>query len=559
MAEIKNADEVLDVLVIGAGFAGLHTLHEMRRLGLRARVIEAGSDVGGAWYWNRYPGARCDVESLVYCYSFSPEVDEGWRWSERYSSQPEIQAYIRYVSEQLDLRRDISFNTRVTRARFDEATDTWGFETDIGETVHARFCVMATGPITVPILPNIPGIKDFRGESYHTADWPRENPSFAGKRVGVIGTGSSGTQLIPVVAKEAERLYVFSRTPNYTVPARNSPLDGATYEKWLNCRESVRQAVRRGDKSGAGDVFMEEELRKTRATRALSYTKEERERIMQRRWDIGGAVIQGCFADVMTDEDVNLELSDFVKAKIGEIVKDPAVADKLTPKDLPIGTKRICVDTGYYETFNRDNVEVVDVKADPIECVTENSVVTKSENVELDVLIYATGFDALTGALTAIDIRGCRDRSLSDVWGDGPHTFVGMMIAGFPNMFLVGGPGSPSVLSNVVMTNEFQVEFIRDLIDDTVKKGLTRVDVSNQSQEAWTQQVNEIVTHTLLSKANSWYVGANVPGKPRAILAYTGGVARYNAAVNLLRDNGFQDFERSSVHDAVANNNSRVA
>lgn len=553
MVEQPGSEEVLDVVVIGAGFAGLHMLYELRRLGLRTHVVEAGSDVGGAWYWNRYPGARCDVESLVYCYSFSSEVDEGWRWSERYSAQPEIQAYIRYVSERLDLRRDITFDTRVTRAEFDESSDTWLLETDVGKAFRARFCVMATGPISVPILPDIPGIDDFKGECYHTAKWPQLEPEFEGKRVGVIGTGSSGTQLIPVVAKEAGNLHVFLRTPNYTVPARNGPLTDEIYAEWTSCREEVREAIRRGEVGGAGDVFMDADLRATRVRPAANYTPEERLQIIQRRWDIGGAVIQGCFADVMTDEAVNREVAEFVKGKIRGIVKDPATAEKLTPKGFALGTKRICVDTGYYETFNRDNVQIVDVKADPIERLTERGVVTGGREIELDVMIFATGFDALTGALTAIDILGENGRRLDEAWADGPHTFVGMTLAGFPNMFMVGGPGSPSVLTNVVMTNEFQVEFIRDLIKDTVGKGLTRVDTRPESQEEWTNHVNEIVTHTLFSKADSWYVGANVPGKPRTILAYTGGIARYKEVVSEVRAKGFADFDRSYSREAAGN------
>lgn len=551
----SGTGERFDAVVIGAGFGGLHALYRLREMGLRVRVIEAGGDVGGAWYWNRYPGARCDVESLVYCYSFSPLLDE-WRWSERYAAQPEIQAYIRFASERLDLRRDILFNTRVTRAAYDERSNLWCFETDTGEHCEARYCIMATGPISAPIVPDIPGIGDFKGQTIHTAQWPQTEPALAGKRIGVIGTGSSGTQLIPEVAEQAGRLFVFLRTPNYTLPAHNRPLTDEDQARWVAVRTQVRQAMERGEVGGSGDVFMPEDLRRSRFTPAAQLTPGQRREILQRRWDNGGAILMQAFADVMTDEAVNEEVCEFVRGKIRDVVKDPVKAEMLTPRGYALGTKRPCVDTKYFQTFNRDNVEIVDVKTHPIERVTARGIVTGGREIELDVLIFATGFDALTGALTAIDLRGRNGVSINDAWRDGPHTYLGMTIQGFPNLLMIGGPGSPSVLTNVVKTNEFQVDLIADLIADMRSKELDCFEASAEGQEAWTREVNEVVKKSVLSKANSWYVGANVPGKPRVILAYTGGIVAYRATCTAARDKGFPGLVRSRL-DASAGQASR--
>jgi len=545
---VASSEEMFDVVVVGAGFGGLHLIHNLRENGFSVQCFEAASDVGGAWYWNRYPGARCDVESLVYSYSFSKELDEKWQWSERYSAQPEIQAYLRFASEQLDLRRFIRFNTFVNGAYFDDSTDTWRISCADGHTVRSRFCIMATGPISVPILPDIPGIEEFKGRLIHTAKWPQEeNVDFTGKRVGVIGTGSSGTQLIPEVARDAELLTVFLRTPNFVVPARNAPLDERTFELWKEKREGIRAAMRRGEVGGAGDVMMDEDLLSSRMRVASEYSPEERLSIMQRRWDGGGAAIQSSFKDVMLDQDANDEVAEFVRSKIADVVQDPEKLEMLTPRGYALGTKRICVGTNYYETFNRPNVELVSVKDTPISRITTKGVQVGDREIELDILLLATGFDALTGALGDIEIEGSNGVRLADVWSDGPHTYLGLAIANFPNLFMIGGPGSPSVLTNVVMTNEFQVDFITELLVDLRKQGDTRVTVSESDQEAWTEQVNAIAQTSLLSKANSWYVGANVPGKPRVILAYTGGIAAYRSTCESVREKGFEGFDRSSL------------
>jgi len=536
----------LDALVIGAGFGGLHMLYRLRELGLRTMAVEAGGDVGGAWYWNRYPGARCDVESLAYSYSFSPALDDEWRWSERYSAQPEILSYIRFAADRLDLRRDIRFETRVMRAAFDEQANLWRIETDRGDRWAARYLVMATGPISEPMLPDIPGIEGFQGQLIHTAKWPQDqSPQLAGKRIGVVGTGSSGTQLIPKVAEVAERLFVFLRTPNFTVPAKNRPASDEEHAQWVERRVEIRAAMDRGEVGGAGDTLMPEQYRRTRITPAAAFSPERQQEILEYRWNTGGAVLMHAFADVMTDEAVNEKVAEFIRGKIRETVKDPVKAELLTPRGYPLGTKRICVATDYYETYNRDNVEIVDVKRDPIERVTPRGVVTGGREITLDALVFATGFDALTGAITAIDLRGRGGVSIQDAWRDGPHTWLGFGMAGFPNLMMIGGPGSPSVLTNVVRTNEFQVNFIADLLAAQQRQGLTCFEVKREAQEAWTAQVNEVVKRTVLAKAKSWYVGDNVPGKAHAILVYTGGTAAYRSACNRVREEGFSGLQRS--------------
>lgn len=539
--------ETIDILIVGAGFGGLHMLYEARRRGFSVRLVEAADDVGGAWYWNRYPGARCDVESLVYSYSFAPEIDAEWRWTERYAGQKEIQAYLHFVSERLDLRRDIRFKQRVVAASFQETSARWIVTCHTGLTVEARFCVMATGPITVPTLPDIAGIDQFQGEMFHTARWPQTDPDFTGKRVGVIGTGSSGTQLIPLVARQAEKLTVFLRTPNFTVPARNGPMENAQLRDWDQRRDEVRAAMWRGEIAGVGDVHMPEQLRLTRTTPAKMFTPEQRREILEARWRYGGAVLQGSFRDVMTDPQVNAEVADFVRGKIRETVKDPEKARLLTPTGYHLGTRRLCVGTDYYETYNRDNVAIADVQSTPITRFTATGVVIGDDEIPLDIMIFATGFDALTGALGEMDLRGRNGLSIQDAWKEGPQTYLGLAIHGFPNLFLIGGPGSPSVFSNVVMTNEYQVGFIADLIADADRNDDAIVEAEPDAQAEWTAHVAKVVEHSLLANAKSWYVGANIPGKPRTILAYVGGVPAYRARCEAVRDASFQGFSRKTA------------
>ena len=543
--ELRRPAEVLDALVLGGGFGGMYMLYRLRELGLKVTALEAGSDVGGAWYWNRYPGARCDVESLVYSYSFSPIIDAEWRWSERYAAQPEILRYMSFVCDRLDLRKDIHFNSRLASARYDKETNLWTFVTEGGDVYTARHFISSAGPISAPIWPDIPGRESFKGELYHTALWPRNEPDLAGKRVGVIGTGSSGTQLIPLVAEQAKHLTVFVRTPNYHALANNRPLTDADQERWGHMRDSVRRRLRTWEILGSGDLFMSEEELATRKHPGDHYTAEQRREILRRRWEFGGAVMPRAFADVMTNEAVNEEICSFLREKIAEIVKDPETAEILTPRTFKFGTKRICVGTNFYETFNRDNVEAVDVKANPIERFTEKGVVVGGKEIELDVVICASGFDAVTGALTVLDIRGADGQAIKDVWSHGSETYLGFGVAGFPNLHMIGGPGSPSVLVNVVMANEYQVDWIANLIDFMRRNNHQRIDVDPDAQAKWAQTVRDAVKGTVLENAESWYVGINVPGKARGILAYAGGIANYIKACDAVAESGYEGFRFS--------------
>ena len=501
-----------DAIVVGAGFAGLYMLHRLRGLGLRTRVLEAGDGVGGTWYWNRYPGARCDVDSLEYSYQFSEELQQEWEWPERFSAQPEILRYLNHVADRFDLRRDIVLETRVTAATFDEAADRWRVETDTGDLYTARYYVMATGCLSSTNKPEIAGLEDFAGETYHTGEWPHEAVDFRGARVGIIGTGSSAIQSIPLIAAEAEHLYVFQRTPNYSVPARNGPLDPdyarevkSDYAKF----RSENAQLGFGLRTHARDVS------------ALDVTSEERERELEERWAHGGLPFLSAFNDIAFDETANAYVREFLHRKIAEIVDDPEVARLLSP-DTTVGCKRICVDTDYFATFNRDNVTLVDVCAAPIECITPTGLRTSDSEYVFDRLVLATGFDAMTGAVLGVDIRGVGGRSLRDKWADGPRTYLGLGTACFPNLFTVTGPGSPSVLSNMVPSIEQHVNWIADCIGYLDEQGLRRIEARPEAEDAWVSHVNELASQTLYTTCNSWYLGANVPGKPRVFMPYLG-------------------------------------
>jgi cyclohexanone monooxygenase len=533
---------MLDVTVVGAGFGGLYMLYRLRELGFSVRGIEAASDVGGAWYWNRYPGARCDVESLVYSFTFSPEVDREWRWTERYAAQPEIQRYISFVADRLDLRPLIDFSNHVESAVFDREANCWRIRTDTGLSYESRYLVLATGPISKPVLPDIPGIGEFEGSYVHTARWPKAPPDLAGKRVGVVGTGSSGIQTIPMIAQQAGKLYVFQRTANYTVPARNVALTEADIAQWDAEKDEIRAASRIGMVSGLGDVLMPEAMRGTRMRPASDFTPEQRREIMERLWQWGGGAMIIPFADTWIDPAVNDEVADFMREKIRETVKDPEVAERLIPRGFYLGTKRVCVGTSYYETYNRDNVELVDIKSHPIERITPRGMVVDGTEYELDYIVFATGFDALTGALTSIELRGEHGQTINEAWAEGPQTFLGLAVEGFPNMLMLSGPGSPSVLSNVVQTNEFQADLIGRFLSAMREGGKTRFDVVPEAQIEWTDHVHEVVTRSLFGTTDSWYVGANVPGKPRVILPYAGGPGAYRAKCEEFCEDGFPGF-----------------
>ena len=527
-----------DAVVVGAGFSGLYMLHKLRGLGLSARVFEAGSGVGGTWYWNRYPGARVDIESQEYSYSFSPELDEEWAWSERYASQPELLRYLNHVADRFDLRPDIQFETRVVSATFDEAANRWSVVTDRGERISARYCVMATGCLSVAKEPDFPGADTFTGKAYHTGHWPHEGVDFTGQTVAVIGTGSSAIQSIPQIADQASRVYVFQRTPNFSVPAHNGPRDPKLVEDWKLNRSEYRKRAR---DSGFGILMVEQSEQP-----ALEATPEERRRAYEARWARGGFALVGAFADLIHDKVANDTAVEFVADKIRSIVKDPVVAEKLVPKTYPIVTKRLCVDTGYYATFNRDNVTLVDRNDEAIEAITPTGVRTAKGDYKVDSIVYAIGFDAMTGALTNIDIRGRGGALLKDQWAAGPRTYLGLMIAGFPNLFIVTGPGSPSVLCNMAVAIEQHVEWISDCIAYMGQRQVGAIEATTQAQDAWVAHVNEIADGTLFPLANSWYIGANVPGKPRVFMPYIGGFAVYRQHCEEIAAKGYEGFALTS-------------
>jgi cyclohexanone monooxygenase len=532
----------LDAIVVGAGFAGMYMLYRLRQLGLRTRVLEAGSGVGGTWFWNRYPGARCDSDSVEYSYSFSPELQQEWRWSERFATQPEILRYLQHVAERFDLLRDIQLDTRVTSATFDDATGRWTVETDDGERFVARFCIMATGCLSTWRVPDIPGRDAFTGATYHTGNWPHEGVDFTGKRVGVIGTGSSGIQSIPLIAQQAKHLYVYQRTPNFSVPARNAPLTEEFQTHVRASYDTIRQKAR-ASTNGLGSFDLNV------GGSALSASVGERREAYQRAWTKGGAAFLGTYGDILVSAEANATAAEFIRERILETVTDRSTAEALIPDDHPVGTKRICVDTEYYATFNRPNVTLVNLRDAPIEEITAKGIRTRDGEIELDAIVFATGFDAMTGALSRIDIRGKGGRSLREKWEAGPRSYLGIMMAEFPNLFTVTGPGSPSVLSNMTTSIEQHVEWISDCIEHMQKNACTRIEPSSAAEDAWVAHVNEVAHMTLYPKAASWYLGANIPGKPRVFMPYVGGVGAYRAKCTEIAAAGYTGFELSKASD----------
>ncbi|MFP6748444.1 MAG: NAD(P)/FAD-dependent oxidoreductase [Alphaproteobacteria bacterium] len=543
VSRIRGNPNEVDVVVVGAGFSGLYLLHKLRALGLRTRVFEGAGDVGGTWYWNRYPGARCDVESMQYSYSFSEELQQEWRWSERFSGQPEILEYARHVAERFELRRDIDFDTLVTAAHFDEGDGRWRVETDQGERLSAQFLVMATGCLSSTQVPDFKGLDSYRGKTYHTGDWPHEAVDFTGLRVGIIGTGSSAIQAIPEIAGQAAHLTVFQRTPNYSIPTRNCPMT-PDYERQWKSDYGIFRAEARQTHTGV--------LANPNDVSALSVTEAERKRIYEERWEIGGTYFMAAFNDLAMDQASNDTASDFVRDKIRAIVDDPATAELLAAKGYPIGTKRICVDSQYFETFNRKNVTLVDVSQAPIEEMTPDGLVTGGQAYEFDAIVFATGFDAMTGALLKVDIQGRGGRTLGDKWRAGPRTYLGLMSEGFPNMFMITGPGSPSVLSNMMVSIEQHVDWVADGIDYLRKGNLDTMEPEGEAEQAWVEHVNEVAYLTLYPRANSWYMGANIPGKPRLFLPYIGGVDAYRAKCDEVAANGYEGFTLQVVKQRQA-------
>ncbi|NOT42451.1 MAG: NAD(P)/FAD-dependent oxidoreductase [Alphaproteobacteria bacterium] len=524
----------IDTVIVGAGFAGLYMLHRLRNQNTGAVILEAGGGIGGTWYWNRYPGARVDIESQEYGYSFSSALDEEWRWSERYAPQSEILSYLEHVAKKFDLKRDIRFNTRVTAAHWNEQAKRWHVITDKGDNFAARALIMATGCLSIPKDPDFPGVGDFQGKSYFTSRWPHEEVNFTGQNVAVIGTGSSAVQSIPVIAKQAKHLTVFQRTPNYTVPAHNHAADPAIEELWKLNRPRFRsQAL--ANNSGVRQIDPQDRL--------LSATPpNEVEQIFEERWKRGGFAVLGGFADTGIDESSNKVAHEFFARKIKSIVKDPKVADLLTPKTYPVGTKRLCVDIGYWETYNRPNVTLIDVSKAPIERITKSGIRTASGEHAFDVIVYAIGFDAMTGALTKIDLVGKNGLKIKDKWAYGPKTYLGLTIAGFPNLFTITGPQSPSVLTNMPPSIEHHVDWIARALSDLDARKKQTLEATEAAEEAWIAHVNELGAMTLMAKANSWYMGANIPGKPRTFLPYVGGVPAYRQKCAEVVANGYEGF-----------------
>jgi cyclohexanone monooxygenase len=508
-----------DVLIVGAGFSGMYMIHKLRQAGISALAVEAAPEVGGTWYHNRYPGCRCDVESMQYSFSFSEELRNEWNWSELYSPQPEILRYANWVADKLDLRESIVLNTRVASARWQPEKATWLVTSQDGRTWEPRFVVMATGCLTVPRMPDIPGAETFKGRLLHTADWPKEPVDVRGKRVGLIGTGSSGVQAATTLAPQAGHFSVFQRTPAYSVPAHNRPLTDAERQDFRD-RFAELDVWARTSKSAM--------LTGPAKHAAMDVSPEERERILWEAWEKGGAFhLTATFTDVRKSEAANRVVADFVRERIREKVKDPAKAELLCPKDM-IATRRICVDTGYFEIFNRDNVSLVDVASDAIAEITPKGLkLASGVEHELDILITATGYDAMTGAILAVDFAGENGLSMRDAWADGPRTYLGLTISGFPNLFMITGPGSPSALTNLIRSIEHHVEWITDCIADMRRHGQTVIAARREAQDAWVEHVNEVADSTLFTKARSWYMGHNVPGKPRVFMPYAGGMPAY--------------------------------
>jgi cyclohexanone monooxygenase len=522
MSQVTPAQEAiqLDVAVVGAGLGGLYAIHRMRGLGFKTRAFEAGSGVGGTWFWNKYPGARCDIESLEYSYSFDDDLQQEWSWPERYATQPQILAYIQHVAERFDLMRDVQLNTRITEATFNGDLNRWILKASNGQTISARFCVMATGNLSTPRVPDIKGIDTFEGKWYHSGMWPAEGVDFTGKRVGVIGTGSSGIQMIPLIAQQAKHLYVFQRTANYSLPAQNGPMDRDLESGFkANYRKSREEARQTGFGVSGYPVPTQS---------ALAVSDEERRKKYEMLWERGGSIgFLSCYTDFLVSEEANETAAEFVREKIRSVVKDPKVGALLTPTDHPIGTKRLCLDTGYYETYNRPNVSLVDVRSAPIQEITPKGVRTADQEFELDAIAFATGFDAMTGALREIDIRGVDGTRLADKWVGGPTTYLGLMVAGFPNMFIVTGPGSPGVKSQMIHSIEQHVDWVSDLLKTAAARQVRRIEADLDAEANWVSHVNEVADATLYPRANSWYVGANIPGKPRVFMPYVAGVGVY--------------------------------
>ena len=536
----KNQTEEYDAVVLGAGFSGLYMLHRLREAGFSARVYEAAEDVGGVWYWNRYPGARCDVQSIYYNYSFSEELFNEWTWSSKFPEQPEILRYLNFVADKFDLRKDIQFITRITSAHYDEINNNWKINLSDGSTVLTKYFISGVGCLSAANIPNFKGLDTFQGDWYHTGHWPKEKVEMKNKRVGVIGNGSSGIQAIPVIAKEAGHLTVFQRTPQYTVPARNHTYKPEFIKKTKQNYAEIYKDMREteiGQKIQVSNVS------------ALSDTAEKRKEVFQKAWEEGGYAFSTTYYDIMINEEANNMAADFIRSKIKEIVRDPKVAEKLLPNYL-YGTKRTVMDTDYYETYNRENVTLVDVKQAPIVEITPTGIRTSEAEYDLDIIVFATGYDGMTGPLFKFDIRGKNGVSLKEKWEDGANvrTFLGLTTAGFPNFFMITGPESPSVLVNMLSAIEQHVEWISDCLEYLRNKGVETIEPTVEAEEKWSEHCREVAEQTLYVKTDSWYTGANIAGKPRSFLIYLGGFPGYKQRCNEVASSGYNGFTVSSLN-----------
>lgn len=528
-----------DALIIGAGFSGLYQLYSLKKQGLSVKVIEAGSGVGGTWYWNRYPGARCDSESFTYSYTFSKELFKEWEWTERYPGHAEVVKYLNYVADKFCLKKDIYFEKKVISAHYNN--NKWKVKTDSLEEFESKYLITAVGCLSSKNIPNFNGSDSFLGESYHTSDWPHYEVDFTNKRVGQIGTGSTGIQTAPEIAKKSKHLTIFQRSANYSVPASNYPLS-PEFKKYIKENyEEIKHAIQ-SNTNGHFFKFSKQKI--------LETSIEEREKIFEKAWLKGGLGFRACFNDIAFNKEANDLASDFIKRKIHKIVKDPKKAKILTDIDHAFASKRPPIDTNYFETFNKDNVTLIDLKSSPIESITSKGVKTIDKEYELDILVYATGFDAMTGPLLNIDIRGCDGIKLKDVWSEGPKTFLGIQISGFPNLFTITGPGSPSVLCNMIVPIEQHVEWINDCIVYMEKNQIDFIEATQGSMENWTKHVEDVANETLFIHAKkSWYYGANIPGKPRGFMPYPGGMSRYKAICNFVANQNYLGFKFSNSNE----------
>ncbi len=524
----------VDVVVVGAGFAGLRALHTLRGQGRSVAVLEAGDDIGGVWHWNRYPGARCDIESYDYSYSFSPELEQEWRWTQRYATQPEILRYIHHVADRFDLRRDVHLRQRVVRCTWDDEHGHWMVQTGSGDRWRARFLLWAVGNLSATKRPDLPGLADFTGRVLHTAQWPHEPVDVAGLRVGVIGTGSSGMQSAPLLARDAAHLTVFQRTPNFSVPAMHATISDA-HDATVKADYAARRARILASPSGLGF--------RPRKESVLEVAPEERDAAFEQAWNGSGFGFALTFRDILLDEAANATAADFIRRKIAAVVEDPEVRELLTPRDHPFGAKRPVVDDGYFATFNRDDVSLVDIRGDPIERADADGLVQASgARHDLDVLVFATGFDAMTGSLLRPDVVGRDGVTLREKWAAGPVTYLGLGTAGFPNMLVIAGPGSPALLINVLVGIELHVDWLAAMLTEMDALGATVVEVEEQAERDWGVHLTERAQETLYPKARSYYMGDEVPGKPRGFMLYSGGLRSYRTILTECAADGYRGF-----------------